>query len=315
MSRHAWLPTECAPRDYPAELTYFGVFPEGEARGLALPLRRTVANGWGAVGSTLLTGDPDKPLPERVELSWLSLAEGVHYGGSFSLPRSRLARLFAQGIDDPVEGRRGAWTKLAVGMAPGGDVVVWLTDGAFTRSVMGFQAAPEPLDWAQEEPGVDLAGYCRDGWARALPEARRAAVMGAKVPLGQWGRWRRRFGWTPSVFCPGTHRHLWIDSLNGEREIYAAPDWEDPWPDRAAPLALRASWETAGGEVRIAHVTFDPQESFEAFSRFAEARPADLGRIALEVEISDRFHDAAVTLRDSQIALPLENCKVEVFRQ
>ncbi|QDC10744.1 DUF2931 family protein [Oceanicola sp. D3] len=314
MAQYEWLPTECAPRHYPARIVE-GILWFEDGSGHRVPSGKLVANGWGRIGSTRVIGEALKPLPVELEISWLSVPEARFYSGAFKLPKSRIARLFREGIEDAFGAGRLPYLHIAVGTAPGGDVTVWCTDGAVCRSVIGFTANPVEKDWASFEPGTEREAYCREAWARAVPEAERERVLNTAPPLGQWGRWRRRFGWTPSLSCPETPRHLWIDGLNGEREIYAAPEWEDPWPDRSAPEALRASWQTAGGEVRMAHVTFDPQESFEALSRFAEARPAELGRIAMEVEISERFPDAAVTLRDSQLALPLEKCKVEVFRQ
>ncbi|MBT0956406.1 DUF2931 family protein [Alphaproteobacteria bacterium KMM 3653] len=313
MAAFHWLPSESAPADAPMEIVNaFFHFADGTA--LYVPSGQTVANGWGEIGSTHITFPEWKEVPVGVGVRWWSLIEDTFYEAELDLPTSDITAMFQQGVFNPIRGQRDTFRTIVLGLAPGGDVSLWLTTGSITHEVMGITAAPVTQNWEvfNQLPDMTRPEVREEGLREVLSPSRYAALAAAPPPPGQWGAWRQRFPWHLRLRLPGAPELLWINSLNGEREIHALPDWQDAWEDRAAPALIRYNWTDSAGDPFQTEITFDPAETFEAFSRFAEARPEE-APFELTIEQSGFFEHAEVALRDAQLYLPLTETTVEVF--
>ena len=93
MSTYEWTATRSAPKDYPMEVVNGGfLFEDGSS--LYIPKKGVVANGWGKQGPTHIVGDPLKPIPHELDITYLSSTENQFYGGKFQLPVEKLQKLF-----------------------------------------------------------------------------------------------------------------------------------------------------------------------------------------------------------------------------
>ena len=137
--RHEWLPTESAPRRYPVQLVSGDLLFDDD--GVYIPDGRLVMNGWGEIGSTHIVGDDLKPLPTSLDLTWFSYAENVFYAGDFTLDGDRLAQMFARGLQAPTRDERADYSRLIVGMAPGGLICVWLAGAGIVHEVEALHRA------------------------------------------------------------------------------------------------------------------------------------------------------------------------------
>lgn len=95
MEKYYWLPTECAPKNYPARI-YSGYLVY-EGGSVYVPSSAFINNGWGEIGSTHAVGDDFKPVPYRLDLTWFSYTESKFYTGSFELPKEKISQLFQEG--------------------------------------------------------------------------------------------------------------------------------------------------------------------------------------------------------------------------
>ena len=146
MDTFDWLPTECAPEDYPARIVRGTLrFPDG--RSVYVPGDQLVRNGWGLRGSIHIVGDKLKPVPTHLDLRWFSYLEDRFYGGRFPLPSARMLEMFRAGAAPPEPGPRAAYNRIVVGMAPGGDISVWMGAQRIVREVATFRAPVVDLPW------------------------------------------------------------------------------------------------------------------------------------------------------------------------
>lgn len=84
MRKYDWIPTECAPKNYPIQI-YKGDFYYGDKGRIYIPDGRAVDIGWGEMGSVNIAGDKLKEAPHTLELTWISFTEKKNYKGRFEL--------------------------------------------------------------------------------------------------------------------------------------------------------------------------------------------------------------------------------------
>ncbi|MCP3873094.1 MAG: DUF2931 family protein, partial [Desulfobacteraceae bacterium] len=89
MKKFEWLPTECAPKNYPMKIVR-GDFIFKNKNSIYIPDGRFIMDGWGEVGSIDIVGEDFKPLPVRLRILWFSYTEDKFYAGDFDLPYEKI---------------------------------------------------------------------------------------------------------------------------------------------------------------------------------------------------------------------------------
>lgn len=150
-TKFEWIATECAPKHYPMEIIKGTFYYHGKDNGLYIPSGGTLRAGWGQGVSNHLIHDGPESLPDRLKIIFFSYAEKQFYHGEFDLPYEKIVGLFQDGLDNPRTFSNGktlpVYDKLMVGIAPGGEVAVWVT-GSKTVEVFFGKA-----DKTEIEPG------------------------------------------------------------------------------------------------------------------------------------------------------------------
>lgn len=141
MSKNAtefyWNATESAPAHYPMEIIRGTFYYKGQDHGLYIPSGGTLYAGWGVANSAHVTGQRNKPLPDRVEIIFYSYTEKQFYKGNFELPYERILSMFRQANAE--EPKDPYYNGIMVGIAPGGAVSVWLEGYRITEVFSGKQ--------------------------------------------------------------------------------------------------------------------------------------------------------------------------------
>ena len=137
-TKFEWDATESAPLYYPMEIIQGTFIYQGEAeRGLYIPSGGTLSSGWGHPISSHVVGEKSKPLPDRLHIVFFSYAEKQFYKGAFELPYEKILALFREGIANPVVYPGGheipLYSRIMVGIAPGGAVAVWVIGQRYTE--------------------------------------------------------------------------------------------------------------------------------------------------------------------------------------
>ena len=105
--------------------------------------------GWGVTAGGYSGGDQYKDIPDSVAVSWICATDGIEYRGGARLPRERMLELFKKGFKT-VYGMKTTYTSIVAGMAPGGNVTIWLRGSERLTEVIRFKAQ-ERL----EDPYID----------------------------------------------------------------------------------------------------------------------------------------------------------------
>lgn len=83
---YSWYPSESAPYLYPTTI-HVGYFGMPDKSTVYIPSKSFVGNVWGVGQSLHVVGEEYKPLPEAIEIVWLSFTENKFYFVSEWLPK------------------------------------------------------------------------------------------------------------------------------------------------------------------------------------------------------------------------------------
>ena len=95
--------------------------------------------GWGVTAGGYSGGDQYKDIPDSVAVSWICATDRIEYRGGARLPRERMLELFKKGFKT-VYGMKTTYTSIVAGMAPGGNVTIWLRGSERLTEIIRFKA-------------------------------------------------------------------------------------------------------------------------------------------------------------------------------
>ena len=95
--------------------------------------------GWGVTAGGYSGGEQYKDIPDSVAVSWICATDGIEYRGGARLPRERMLELFKNGFKT-VYGMKTTYTSVVAGMAPGGNVTIWLRGSERLTEIIRFKA-------------------------------------------------------------------------------------------------------------------------------------------------------------------------------
>lgn len=160
--------------------------------------------------------------------------------------------------------------RLIVGVAPGGDVAVWVAGPGGTVEVGLWQGQPIELSMVEMIGEADLTheAFVEMLLSENLSDEARDTLATVGAQPGLRRARAQRFFWSPEV-AEGSGQAFYLASLNGE--ILWLP--ANPVAAlRAALERLHFYWQRPAG-ARVAVMVFDPVESLAAFQRLSPERP------------------------------------------
>ena len=95
--------------------------------------------GWGVTAGGYSGGEQYKDIPDSVAVSWICATDRIEYRGGARLPRERMLELFKNGFKT-VYGMKTTYTSIVAGMAPGGNVTIWLRGSERLTEIIRFKA-------------------------------------------------------------------------------------------------------------------------------------------------------------------------------
>lgn len=285
MNQFKWLPTECAPADFPMQLVD-GTFKLADGSIQAIPLSSLISNGWGEHGSTHVVGLEMKPVPIELELSWFSYAENKFFRGEFKLFPEPIEALLRQRLIDASGEEQPAYNRILVGVAPEGFVAVWARGTYVTTEIATYRARETLMDWKviNDNPQVQRKDYVDLVLVDTVSAEALEKLHAKGVPPGRWEKLHIRFDVTLSVRGGAKVKELGLWSVNGERERYFSPT-PDAYPvkKRAVPAKVRVRWTGVSLRKVGMEVAFDMDEVLGAFRRLQPESPTT--PLALQVEL------------------------------
>jgi len=276
-TKFEWEATESAPRHYPMEVIRGTLIFHGEKeQGLYIPSGGTLKSGWGHPISSHSTGSEPKPLPDRLKIYFFSYAEKQFYKGEFDLPYEKILALFRDGTEvhphvDPDGSTRPAYSRIMVGIAPGGAVAVWLIAPRKTEVFFGqaqkVELEPSAAFNLPFKDKQDSDAYIADELSNALKPEELESLKRNGIPFGLWARYRNCYNWQPTVSKGHGIEHARIIYLNGESIL----NWDlvdKKELDSQKPVPMKVSFGSVlDGDKYFPEVEFEEFETMAAFEK------------------------------------------------
>lgn len=327
-AKYEWYPTTCADYNYPMQVIE-GRFLFPSQGSIYIPDTRILNNGWGEIGQIHLAGEYFKPVPEKMTITWFSYTEDIFYSGTFELPREKMKALFEKGYTDSVNGQKTTYSEIIVGLAPEGDISLWLS-GQITIEVASFRAKPAEIEWSRVLDNPDVP---REEWIRKILNSKLAEeersyrqrqnrlhrpwktaeeIRATGVPHGLWSMYREKFQWELEITGNAKPDRIWINYFNGEKRlIYFQPDKAID-NQSVVPKKFDIYWQTTSGKEYNAVIFFDESEMFQAFKKYKAYNSDE--KLKLRIEIGDLSPTVEVALRNSEFILKLVKTKIMIYR-
>jgi len=309
-----WSPTESAPENYPIAV-HSGTFFLNNSHVASIPDGgRTVQNGWGKQGSMWVVGDDVKPIPDRLNLTWLSYTENTFYTGDFDLPREKIVNLFEEGFLNRMN-QHTTYTGIVCGMAPGGVVSIWLIGAGKTTEVAHFQAKETEVAMKDFAPGAVISrnDYVNNR-LEGLDDTKKQYLQREGITFGKWTAYRKRYAWKPVLIKDQEQNfhEVFIDYVNGEHLFTTGKNaiLKDYHP-LALPKYAKLYWKDKDNNLYGSKLWFDEAEITQAFSSLngtATSKNLDL------IVTVDKYNGGmTIVLKNDSDSIPIEKTKVKIF--
>ena len=246
--KYEWAADICAPREYPVEVY------TGAAGGYFFSQMGGFSNsGWGGLGSI----DYIKaPVPDRLDMTWLSYVDNKFYKGEWKLPTEKIKELFDEGFPAKpgLENVRESYDYINIGLGPKGMVVVWVAGAGSQVEVARFQAHETVIDpklITESEKYMFRKDYAKDmlTYDGTISKDIREQIEKYGYPsLEAYEFYREKYLWKPKVILTEGSKltSMYIKMCNGEKE--------DPYDKpidmkyRAIPYAFQIYWSINNGK-------------------------------------------------------------------
>lgn len=115
---YAYLVSGNAPILYPAD-TCFGLLYYNDTESLEIPKCYPYSGEWGSILSTVSQERVKFPVPQKIDMVWLSVVERQFYSVEKELPSTEIEDIFNHFGND-------CYSHVVVGMAPYGGLALWI---------------------------------------------------------------------------------------------------------------------------------------------------------------------------------------------
>ena len=336
IEKFEWHESKSAAPGYPIEVYRGGLKrPNGGFTSLFGGLT-TGKHGWGTVGDGMSKGV--KTLPNGLHVKWVSYAEDCVYEIDTPIDYAKLLALFKKGYHAPTnhlkrtEPFKYEYRQINVGFAPGGVVIVWVTDGGRRIEIGRYQGhkirvseeeisqldPPDQLMFNKEHRQRTMKDI------RVVPQEIQEAHKGKPIPYGRWDSLRTRYRWKIKLELP-THiksKEFTIFNYNGEMENLFGEfhleqfevEEELKWNslrNRSVPKKIGLRWFNKAYESGACSIKFSEKEVFKGFEEVFKDTPE--GKAQLEIRVNQIETNAAIKLVGNGKEVRLPNTKVKVF--
>jgi hypothetical protein len=249
--KYEWSAVVSAPREYPIEV-YTGA--AGDYFFSQMGGFSNVGWGGGGIDNTI-----EAPLPDRLDMTWLSYVDNKFYTGEWELPTEKIQQLFDQGyysgpIEPGVDGE--IYNNIQIGLAPKGMVVVWVCGSGSSNQVevARFQAHETTINpklLTEDEKYMFEKDYAKDMLTydgTISKDLREQLRLHGFPPPEVYEAYREKYLWKPKVILPEGCRinSLSIKMCNGEMENPFDKPLEQK--HRAIPYVFEIFWYIGSGK-------------------------------------------------------------------
>lgn len=327
-----WEGNNNAPLGYPIDVYEGGLeSKDGGYTGLSLGTSSGI-HGWGAIGAGMSSGR--KAVPDRLNVTWLSYAEDTFYHIDCPIDYDKMVRYFKEGFEEmEVSGsgktRHETYRYIIVGYAPGGIVVIWLSNGGKQVEIGRYQGKkvvidPEEIKSLESPEKLLFKQSYRDATMNdenIVPTIVREANKKKPMPYGLWDTYREKYSWRPifinmkSSVSDTTKTILYtrLEMFNGEIEgQFDGALEKNEAAKRAILKHINFAWKDAKGQVYSGTLDLDEEEVFNAFKKMHKENKDAQTDIQFYINVPNDFVTVQIKQGDKEIRLA--KTIVEVFK-
>ena len=266
---YSWYPSESAPYLYPTTI-HVGYFGMPDKSTVYIPSKSLVGNVWGVGQSLHVVGEKYKPLPEAIEIVWLSFTENKFYYVSDWLPKKRLQSLFDM-VWLNVRKIEKRYNGLVVGMAPYGMIQIWAVGDGRRTEVCCLHGPEVPVKMSEFRPRAIIS---QDEYVKSTiedePDIYENLKKNGLPDSSLFENYRKRFNYhiVPKIEMEDVElTKTAVHYFNGEYDVVL---WErlkeNLYSLQARPRNIYISW-TAGKDQYEVRFVFDEQMILSAFEK------------------------------------------------
>lgn len=316
------------PEGYPIKLlseSEFTIAVKGDRTPYTLlETNKVYSINWGNGDTTFKSSDgPDIVLPDRLELFWYSFLENKYYRLSTKLNKTQISRYFKKGYKWDYSGNLDKiatrnYRELIAGIAPGGDVVLWISGPGNTKELEVFKAdlidmkEREVYNLVKEDEIKKVLSdtcTCKDN-----VQFRKIVNNGKPVPTGIWGnKYRKKYDWKVAINnLDQTKAKLDISFFNGEEyELFNEEVAKMKYTQQVVPEYLIYTFIKNKKKYK-AFLQFDENEIFSHFEKLTSNNSNESLDIVLN--ISADLKQTTIQLQSKNKTLNFEKMKdVDVY--
>ena len=305
-----WGACLTAPYDYPVELQK-GYFSTETAFIGPLVNNGIEGSGWQAEGTT--GGMGGTGVPSKLYLTWVSYAEKKFWTLDTNIDYERMLALFQKGFDYTSRGGETnhiTYTRVVVGLAPNGVVVIWVA-APFQRAEVGRYQAKEVRVRVNDfvpVPGAykDDQDFFEENYKAALLPESRARIKENGITYRLWDEYRKKYNWRfHIVFYKKDHDGGGeLTYINGEATKRLATDVNTFFLN-APPLKANFYFDQ-----KWAEAFFDEQEIMSAFQELTKDNRDQ--PIEIVGKVTFMYEDVIFSIKskDKEISLPKTRVKL-----
>jgi hypothetical protein len=263
---YSWYPSESAPYLYPTTI-HIGYFGMNDKSTVYIPSKSIVGNTWGLGQSLHIVGEEYKPLPEAIEIVWLSFTENKFYFVSDWLPKNKLQTLFDT-VWMNAQGAERQYNRLVVGMAPYGMIQIWAAGDGRTTEVCCLHGPEVSVKMSEFRPHAIMS---QEEYIKKIQKYPRVSENLKKNGLPDsllFENYRKRFNYhiVPNVEMDSVNiDNITVRYFNGEYdEILWERLKENPYTLQARPRKIDVHWK-AGKDRYLARFKFDEEMILSIF--------------------------------------------------
>ncbi|NRS90837.1 hypothetical protein HNQ02_003784 [Flavobacterium sp. 7E] len=275
-----WLPTESAPELYPMNIHSGNLyFEDGES--VYIPCSGSANNGWGKTGSIHLQGNKLRPVPVKLEVTLASFKENKFYTGAWDLPKEKILKLFKEGFVYYDTRKKQTYSKINVGCAPGGIVVVWLSGVGNQVEIGRYQAHDTLIAMSDYLPGNPTA-IQKEAFAnlgKLDDQLEKIYEKKGGIQFGLWDTYRKKYNWKAKIEIAGhKFEKIGLKMFNGEAEnLFDEVLLKNEFKERAIPSYMSFMIANVKGVKTVFEFKeIDEEEIFDLFKKSDISQPIEI---------------------------------------
>ncbi|PDS22313.1 DUF2931 family protein [Flavobacterium branchiophilum] len=264
-------------------------------------------------------------IPDSIEIYWYSFLEKKYYHLNTKINKDKISAYFRKGYQYTFSRElnkriNSTYDEIVVGIAPGGDVVIWVSSFPNTKEIEIFKATEikkEALEYKEqivnEKEIIEVLNdtcKCEDN-----TQFRKIVHQNIPIPYGKWtNKYRKQFNWKISVNDFGqTKPEMDFNFFNAEEySLYKDNFTKMKHQKKTLPRFLNYQF-SKNNKYYEALIEFDEDEIFKHFEKLTQKNPNE--PLEIIVNISEKLDKTSIQLSSKNESIYFKKMKTLRIRE